>query len=115
MGFEDAYYEMCLPEESGYDEYSHEYNYYKLKTKTKHKERLNQYERKKIDKKKLDKLYGVVWWAVWNNGEYKGRSYLSNRKKFAKKMTNKKIRQYKGSIGNGSCYRKIYNYWWEVL
>ena len=26
---EDAYYEMCLPEESRYDEYNYEYNYRK--------------------------------------------------------------------------------------
>ena len=114
-GSEDAYYEMCLPEESGYDEYNQEYNYHKHEPKKKYKKRLNQYERKKIDKIKLDKLSKIRWWAVWDNGKYKSRCYLSDRRKFAKKMANKKIRQYKGDIGNGSCYRKIYDYWWEVL
>ena len=49
-GSEDAYYEMCLPEESGYDEYNQKYNCHKPKPKKKHKKRLNQYERKKLTK-----------------------------------------------------------------
>jgi len=114
-GSEDAYYEMCLPEKSGYDVYNCEYSYHKPKQKQKYKKRLNQYEKKGIDKIKLDQLSNTVWWAVQDNGEYKNRNYLSNKRKVAKKTTNKKIRQYKGKINNGGSYKKIYDYWWSVL
>lgn len=78
--------EMCLPEESGYDVYDCEYSYHKPKQKQKYKKRLNQYEKKRIDKVKLNKLSNTVWWAVQDNGEYKNRNYLSNKRKVAKKQ-----------------------------
>ncbi len=106
-GSEDAYYEMCLPEECGYIEY-------KTYEKPKKKIRLHQYYRNQIDKKKLNKLYNITWWAVWNKGEYKKRCYLSRRRKWAKKRTNTKIRNYKDYIGNGGEYRKHHEYWWEI-
>lgn len=56
----------------------------------------------------------ITWWAVWNKGEYKKRCYLSRRRKWAKKRTNTKIRNYKDYIGNSGEYRKHHEYWWEI-
>lgn len=109
-GSEDAYYEMCLSEECGDIEYKTN-----KKPKKKKKTKLNQYARKQICKKKLNKLYNYVWWAVGCRDKYKKRYYLSGKKKFAKKRTNKKIRRYKGNVANGSGYRKMYDYWWSIL
>lgn len=109
-GSEDAYYEMCLPEECGYIEYKT----YKKPKKSKKKVRLNKYARKQIDKRKLNKLHTITWWGVWNKGKYKKRCYLSRRRKWAKRRTNTKIRNYKGYIRNGGEYRKYHEYWWEI-
>ncbi|MGJ0846438.1 hypothetical protein ACR77J_07110 [Tissierella praeacuta] len=113
-GSEDAYYEMCLPEESGFNYEMKEYCHFKPKLKQKHKHRLNHYYRKKIDKRKLNRLKGIRWWTVSDRGTHKIRCYLSSRRAVVKKMANKKVRKYK-DVGNGSNYRKTYDYWWQIL
>ena len=42
------------------------------------------------------------------------RYYNSNRRKVAKRISEKKIRQYKGHIDNGSCYKKLTEYQWNI-
>lgn len=115
-GSEDAYYEMCLPEECGYNSYMEEYYQSpKVKLKKGKKHKLNYYARKQIGRKKLDKLYDEAgWWTVCDKGTHKVRCYIGSSKHH-KKYSNKKVRQYKGYIGSGSSYRKLYDYWWEVL
>lgn len=108
---EAAYYKMNLPEE---DEYN-KCNYHKSKSKPKQKHRLPQYYRKQIDGIKLDRLENPGWWLVSNEKPYKRRCYYSGRKKMAKKRTNKKIRHYKGEIGNNGSYRKLYDYWCDIF
>lgn len=76
---------------------------------------MQKYYKKQIDKRKLNKLSKVGWWIVFVRETHKGRCYYSGRKKVAKKMTNKRIRQYKGKIGSGGYYRRTYDYWWNVL
>lgn len=110
---EDAYYEMCLPEECGYIEDGYEHNYYNPKSKQKYK--LNKYYKKQIDKFKLEKLYNIRWWAVSDMETHKRRCYLSDRRKVAKKMSDRKVRKYKCNISNGGNYRKLHDYWWNIL
>ena len=111
LGSEDAYYEMCLPEECGSDTYV----YKKPKPKSNNKTRLNRHKRKRICKNKLDKLENVQWWAVSDVGTHKYRCYLSGRRKVARKVSDRKVRKYKKGISNGGNYRKIHDYWYEVL
>lgn len=123
LGSEDAYYEMCIPNEScyiNYDKFEFNYNtdqyeYIYHEPKSKKKIRLTQYYKKQIDQNKMNKLRKYGWWIVSDKGLYKKRCYYSERKFIAKRITNKKIRKYKGEIGNGNCYRKIYDYWWNVF
>lgn len=112
---EDAYYEMCLPEECGFDEYDYEYNYHKDKPKPKFKYKTNRYYEKQKYKQRLEKLSHIRWWAVADMGTHKNRCYMSNRRKYARKQSNKKVRKYNKGISNGGNYRKIYDFWWEVL
>ncbi len=79
------------------------------------KPRLNQYKRKKITQRKLKKLHRERCYSVWNRGKYYDKYYLSGRKKVAKKITNKKLRQYKGYVGDGGNYRKFHDYWWNIF
>lgn len=112
---EDAYYEMCLPEESGYDEYDYEYNYKTYEPESKQKYGLNRYYKKQIDKHRLDKLVNYGWWIVSTRKSYKRRIYFSGRKGTIKHISNKKVRKYKGDIADGAGYRKIYDYWYELF
>ena len=79
------------------------------------KPRLNQYKRKKITQRKLKKLHKERCYSVWSRGKYYTKYYLSGKKKLAKKITNRKLRQYKGYVGDGGDYRKFHDYWWNVL
>ena len=45
---------------------------------------------------------------------YYKRLYRGSRSKLLKKLSNKKIRRYKGYIPNGRWCYKIYDYWWEM-
>lgn len=56
---------------------------------------------------------------LWRNSPrepFFRRFYLSGRKKFAKKQTNKRLRthNYKYFDRNYSGYRKVFDYWWTV-
>lgn len=113
-GSEDAYYEICLPEESGYNFEMEEYYHPKSKPKIKHKYRLYKYHRKQIDKKKLEKLSKVGWWIVSDKGTHKTRCYYSGRRATIKKISNKKVRKYK-NLGNFANYRRVYDYWYELF
>jgi len=113
-GSEDAYYEMCLPEESGTNLEMDEYYCTKPRLKKRHKYRLHKYYRKQIGKKKLEKLSKVGWWIVSDKGTHKTRCYYSGRKTTIKKISNKKVRKYK-NLGNYANYRKVYDYWYELF
>jgi hypothetical protein len=73
-------------------------------------------------KKKLRRLfdpkrsYAVLWHGDWENpnGWLTLKSYGCNRVRFYKKYSNRKVRRYKGEIGNGNHYRKIFDYWWTL-
>ena len=106
-GSEDIYYKMCLLEECKGKRNCKQ-------PKAKKKVRLNKYERKKIDKNKLNKLKELTWWGVCDDGEYLKRLYLSRSRKNAKRFSNRKVRRYKGGISKGGHYRKFYDYWWKI-
>lgn len=111
---EDAYYEMRIQWEEEL-QLEQEYNHLNCKPKPKVKVRPNQYARKQICKAKLNKLHDEGgWWTVWDKGTHKIRHYISPRAKHYKKYSNKKVRKTK-NIGNYGDYRKVYDFWWEVL
>lgn len=85
------------------------------------------YQAKKKDKRKRNIIdrggykpmigyieYGFVdgkWEQVGNHIKYPRNS---NRQQYLKRQSNKKVRRYKGKIPNGSAYRKLFDYWWEL-
>ena len=92
-----------------------DYTYRDLKKK-KYKCRLNKYERKQIDNKKLNKLYEIGKYSC-GVSEYKGhlaRWYMSGRKKYAKKYSNSKVRKFKDFKLKCAGYRRVFNYWINV-
>lgn len=111
---EDAYYEMRIQQEEEL-RLEQKYNYVKYEHRPKMKVRPNQYARKQICKAKLNRLHDEgSWWTVWDKGTHKVRCYISPRAKHHKKYSNKKVRKTQ-SVGNHGNYRKVYDYWWEVL
>jgi hypothetical protein len=84
--------------------------------KKKYKYRLNKYERKQIDNKKLNKLYEIGKYSC-GISEYKGylaRWYMSGRKKYVKKYSNSKVRKFKDFKLKCAGYRRVFNYWNNV-
>lgn len=77
------------------------------------KPRIKRRKQKYKTKKKLQKLKNINWWAVEDKG-YLKRNYISDRKAYAKKQSNSKVRRTK-HISNGKNYRKVYDLCWEVL
>jgi len=85
--------------------------------KTRKRRKLNRYERKYIERKRLSEIYEESWHPVWydkDSQRYK-RCYYSGRKGFAKRQSNRKIRHTKDFDANGGMYRKLYDYWWNVF
>lgn len=77
--------------------------------------RPNRYERKMIGKRKINKLQKEAPNHVCNNGEHKKKVYYSNRRKIARKKSERKVRNFNGYIPSGGTYRKIYNIWNDIL
>ncbi len=115
-GSEDAYYEMCLPEECGWE--WDDLPICPNEELSKHKYKMNRYAKKRITNHKLKYLmkYGS-WYTV---GEHKGflqRYYPSKRgrAKKLKKYSNRIVRRrWNLGISDRSCYKKVFDYWWEL-
>ena len=81
--------------------------------------RYNRYNKNRISKKKLNALKDKGIYAVsfkeHDGKKYLTRFYLSGRKKFAKKQTNKIIRKSRNNFNlRGGGYRKKFDYKWTV-
>ncbi len=69
-----------------------------------------------------DKYYGAWYRAkVWEDDELSTEDWLhmgagdySNRRRMIMKRTNKKLRQYKGEIGQGGWYRRPFGDMWDL-
>jgi hypothetical protein len=117
LGSEDAYYEMDIENinqailDLKYQKYI---NRNIIKTK---KPKLNQYQRKLIDRQKLKKLINYSWWTVYYHEEedWYERCYVSGRKGYAKYCSRRKVRHTNEFKLKGNGYRKVYDYWWDVL
>lgn len=106
----------------------------------KNKPRLNKYERNKKYKQKLRRIADetsnyVGGGAVrigyddkysWYDGnhiclddectKYIKRVYISEwSSKYHKRLSNRRVRRYKGYIPSGCWYQKLYDYWWEMF
>lgn len=72
------------------------------------------HKRKREDKRRLKYMVNKQY-DEENDNYYHKRYYLSGRKSFAKKMSNKKVRKYRPYVPlKGAEYRKVYDYWWTV-
>jgi hypothetical protein len=112
-GSEDAYYEMFLENQK-----KEKVEKITEKITEKQKSRKNKRRKRRKDsrrKNNLDRLKKAYPWGVLDMETYKKRIYYSSRKKVAKRNSNKKVRKYRGAINDGSHYKKIYDYWWEVF
>lgn len=47
---------------------------------------------------------------VWVKRYYRG----ARKSKYLKRQSNKSVRNYSDEIQNGSSYKKLFNYWWEL-
>lgn len=67
------------------------------------------------EKKHLKRLKRVSFMLVSNQGEWKKRFYRGKYSPHLKKVSNKKVRNYKGSLPpKGNTHRKIYDFWWNL-
>lgn len=69
----------------------------------------------------IDKYGRYIWFPdnIPKETIYYKRCYRSNNGKtgcsrYCKKISNRKIRRYKGEISNGFWCHKLYGYWWEI-
>lgn len=82
---------------------------------------MNGYERKKITQKKMKKLYHkkksyFVCKREKGGKEYYQRLYLSGCRKYAKRETNRKLRNSKVDYDlKGCAYRRKFDYWWTLF
>lgn len=79
------------------------------------------YQRKKEEKTRLKRLYGETKnaygsgaWYDEETGRYIRYWIAPRRKKYLKKVANKKVRKYKQKLSNGS-YRNVFDLWWELF
>lgn len=70
--------------------------------------------RKKIDQKKIRRLWDVGWWLSGKRDGYYKRFYYSDRRGHIKKAANRKVRK-ATDIGNYGNYRKVYDFWWQLF
>jgi hypothetical protein len=102
----------------------------------------NKYERNKKYKHKLERIanhpkrypagayYVIDRSCHWNlyqdyydwvheNGKYVKRCYRANHAPgysgWLKRQASKKFRRYNGELANGCAYKKIFDYWWELI
>lgn len=135
LGSEDAYYEMDIWTLESLLEcwdcsYCRARNVEDKKKKHKHKpnrHKLNsKHKNKTIKNSKRNDYYPVYWKASGvidkygdydetnSKGHYK-RYYRGSRSKFLKKLSNKKIRNYRGYVENkGNKHKRLYDFWWEL-
>lgn len=98
------------------------------------RKRRNKKERDLKHKRHLERLWDAkknVWFppvlyvdCVWENHEMKDRdkpyykrltpNHGGKYQRFYKKVSNKKVRRYKGEISKGSNYKKVFDYWWTI-
>ena len=109
FGTEEAYWEM---EQQDLEEIINNCGHEKQESKKK-KYRLNHYKRKRIDRIKKEKLAKISWFPVWYDEDKKQyrHLYLSGCRKYAKRQTNKIIRNTNNFQLKGSGYRKTFDYW----
>ena len=75
-------------------------------------------------KRKLKKMYINGYGAVCEFDEdsrgrtvatpYYCRCYRSKMSSYCKKLTNRKVRRYKGEIHKGGNYRRVFDMWWKL-
>lgn len=120
---EDAYYEMIEQDlECWLENYLEPTLEPSLGMEKDLKIRDNRYARKCIEKKILKDLQSKNVYQIYEKtdeetgNKYLKISYCSRRKRNAKKMTNRKLRQSRQAVSlrNGE-YRKVFDYWWEVF
>lgn len=81
---------------------------------------MNRYERKKLTQKKMKNLYDNKVYFVYKHEkdgkEYYQRLYMSGGRKYAKRETNRKLRNSKVDYKlNGCAYRRKFDYWWTLF
>lgn len=81
------------------------------------KRKANSYKRKQIDQRKLKKLRETGDWTLcgYREDTKHRRYYYSGRKRYAKQMTNRKLRRIKDAPPDGGGYRKVFDYWNTVF
>lgn len=110
LGSEDAYYEMDLQSLEEALEYW-DYKRPVEKKKKKHKPTKRYFAEK--EKRDLKRLHEISPESVWDRDNWLKRGYRGSRSAHLKKVSNKKVRRYKGELSKkGTDYRKVYDYWY---
>lgn len=112
LGSEDAYYEMDIDNLVDTIEYW-EYNRHIIKKEVKVKPNRRYY--KQVEKDRIRQLSDITWMCVLDNDDWLQRVYRGRRSSQLKKISNKKIRRYKGDISiKGNMCHKIFDFWWTL-
>lgn len=114
----EAYYEMYLENLGLDDELNNIYDWSFIISDGDTKQpkvRINDYKRKFITQRKLEKLskYTTLLVGLGEEG-YRVRYYTTRIGKFAKRESNRAVRHYKGEISKGCNYKKIGEVLYEI-
>ena len=75
------------------------------------------YGRRQETQRRLKKVYQVGKYGV-DYDERRGYYCFSPRPpgtmRLLRKLSRKKVRQFKGNIPPGAAYRRLYDYWWNI-
>lgn len=81
--------------------------------------------RRELTKKKLkNQRASLSAYCRWGNGlsdydnpesAYIRHRHRSSRTTYFKRISNRKIRREKGFLYNGNAYRRVFDYWWNVV
>ena len=120
-GSEDVYYKMDI---QNYEDYLNQKQYYEdyivpqmefMECDIANKQRLNGYDRKKITKQKVLELHQCNYKDITcDNETHIKRIYLGSKTSYFKRVSNKRVSNYKGNIPKGNWYRRLFNYQYTI-
>ena len=89
---------------------------YALRTEKQHEKETARMRRKNAVKAN-DRKKTIMTFSPWIGPYYEKNGHIKNAnvsRKYYEKTGNKKVRTYDKELGKGSCYKKVYDLWWEV-
>jgi hypothetical protein len=111
-GSEDAYYEMEI---QVLEELIGNWETASCSNKRKRKDKKHKRDYEKREKIRIKKLSKYNWMLVRKRDGWYQRTYRGKASSYLKRLSNKKIRRFKGCLPKkGNFHHKIFDFWWSL-